>query len=174
MPEIFTLLPLIFPWRFPPGHVTYCREIWLQQPKGPGHAQGRTKAGGFGHAMEHTACCFQPLFGKGVQFASLSASKKSPGTLLSWALGCCWLLTAWYCRAVSHSASHWKNWIILNCMCRWFSFCGLTQHREGKLANQFCFSLQPSSQVVFNLSKVWIIDVYLFRESLDWNIIKIV
>lgn len=34
-------------------------------------AQGRTKAGGFGHAMEHTACCFQPSLGR---VFSLSAS----------------------------------------------------------------------------------------------------
>lgn len=53
--------------------------------------QGRPKAGGFGCALECTTCCFQPLSGKGVQFASLSASKEGSGTFLSCALGCCWL-----------------------------------------------------------------------------------
>lgn len=138
--------------------------------RGQACAQGRTKAGDFGCAM-----AFGSSLGRVSSLpASLLSRKEGPGTFLSWARGCCWLQTAWHSRALSHHASHCKNWIILNFMCRWFSFWGLTQHRGGKLANQFCFSLQPSSQVVFILSKVWIIDVHLFRESLDWNRIKIV
>lgn len=167
MPEILTLLQLIFPRRILPGHVTYCREIWLQQPKGPGLCSGQDQSWGFWLCTEvHTLLLSAPLWegcsvcqplcfqGRSWDFPQLSP----------------WMLLALNCPAkqsLSHSASHWKNWIILNFMCRWFSFWVFSQHRERKLPDQFCFSLQPSSQVVFDLSKVWIIDVYLFRESLD-------
>lgn len=71
IPEILTLLPLVFPRRIPPGRVTCCRKIWLQQSKGPGLCSGQDQSWGFWLCNG-----FRLLFGKGGQFASLFAFKE--------------------------------------------------------------------------------------------------
>lgn len=66
MPEILTILPLIFPRRILPGHVTYCREIRLQQSKGPGLCSGQDQSSRFWFCNG-----FWPLLGR---VSSLPAS----------------------------------------------------------------------------------------------------
>lgn len=98
MPEILTLLPLIFPRRIPPGRVTCCRKIWLQQSKGPGLCSGQDQSWGFWLCNG-----FRLLFGKGGQFASLFVFKE--GRPLDFPQLSPWMLLASNCLAQQSSFS---------------------------------------------------------------------
>lgn len=136
--------------------------------------QGRPKAGGFGCCTGvHNLLLSAPLW----EGCSVCQPLCFQGRLWDFPQLCPWMLLALDCLAQQSCFSQCFPLVELNYSefhVQVVFFWGFSQHRERKLANQFYFSLQPSSQVVFDLSKVGIIDVYLFRESLDWNIIKIV